>query len=312
MENRVFDKKNIIISRIQDDDLNSFLLDLDIDDEGNSLYQLDEFSRTVINTIPEYVFAQYEDPNIPQNDAVEKIREAAKSIYKIKDYEIMRRWYLYNDKSVLNDITKMGETRRGEFGELILHLLLRDFKNTIPLISKVYFKDTVGVPAHGFDAVHITSDEDILWLGESKFYTNSQKGLLELIKDLEKHFKREYLNEQFVIIKKNVENNSIPQRNEWIKKLSRCNKLSDKLSMINIPLLCTYPNDIYKLFDDLNEQCAMEYHEKNIRELKAYFDTHNHHPLKSRLNIILFLFPIRDKKELIIKLHERLWHMHNM
>nr|WP_279221765.1 hypothetical protein [Acutalibacter sp. 1XD8-33] len=26
----------------------------------------------------------------------------------------------------------------------MLHLLLRDFKNTIPLISKVYFKDSIG------------------------------------------------------------------------------------------------------------------------------------------------------------------------
>lgn len=312
MKKRTFDKKNIIISRIQEEDLNSFLIDLDIDDDGRALYQLDEFTEAIINTIPEYVFAHYEDPDIPQNDAVEKLREAARSIYKIKDYEVMRRWYLENDRSVENEIKKIGESRRGEFGELILHLLLRDFKNTIPLISKVYFRDSSGVPAHGFDAVHITPDDEILWLGESKFYTDSKGGIRELIGDLESHFKREYLDEQFLIIKKNIENNSISKRDEWIEKLISCNKLKEKLKTINIPLLCTYPNNIYKLFDDLDKEDAIEYHEENIFDLKKYFDNQNNHNLKDQLNIILFLFPVRDKKELIIKLHERLWHMQNI
>lgn len=312
MKSRTFDRKNIIITRIREEDVNSFLIDLDIDDNGLPLYQLDEFSRAVINTIPEYVFAQYENPDIPQTDAVEKLREAAKSIYKINDYELMRRWYLEKDKTVKDEIKKLGNSRRGEFGELILHLLLRDFKNTIPLISKVYFKDSTGTPAHGFDAVHITPDDGVLWLGESKFYTNSKRGIKELIGDLENHFKKEYLNEQFLIIKKNVENNSIPQRDEWIQKLTQCNKMGDKLKTINIPLLCTYPHDIYELYDNLDEKEAIQYHEKNIDELKTYFDEQNHHPLKNKLNVILLLFPIRNKKELITKLHERLWHMQNM
>ncbi|MCI9085667.1 MAG: DUF1837 domain-containing protein [Clostridia bacterium] len=312
MGKRIFDTKHIIISKIQEDDLNSFLIDLDIDDNGNPLYQLNEFAQAVINTIPEYVFAQYEDPSITQINAVEKLREAAKSIYKIRDYELMRRWYLERDQSVQEDINTMGKSRRGEFGELILHLLLRDFKHTIPLVSKVYFKDSAGVPAHGFDAVHITPDDGILWLGESKFYTDSKDGIKALTDDLLNHFTREYLNEQFIIIKKNLGNNSIPQRDEWIEKLTQCNKLRDKINTINIPLLCTYPHDIYNLFNDLNTKEAVEYHDKNIRELKEYFDNNNKHPLKAQLNIILLLFPIRDKEELIIKLHEKLWHMQNM
>ena len=149
-------------------------------------------------------------------------------------------------------------------------------------------------------------------VGESKFYNDGKRGIKELIRDLENHFKRDYLNEQFVIIKKNVENNSIPQRDEWIQKLTQCNKMSDKLKTINIPLLCTYTDNIYELFDNLNEKEAIEYHEKNIAELKSYFDEQNHHPLKDKLNVILLLFPIRNKKELIIKLHEKLWHMQNM
>ena len=156
MENRIFDKKHVIISRIQEEDLNSFLLDLDIGEDGQPYYPLNEFANSIMNAIPEYVFAQYENPDIPQNDAVEKIRQAAKSIYRINDFEIMRKWYLANDETVQKDIEKMSAYSRGEFGEILLHLLLREFKGTIPLVSKVYFKDSAGVPAHGFDAVHIS------------------------------------------------------------------------------------------------------------------------------------------------------------
>ena len=35
-----------------------------------------------------------------------------------------------------NEISAVKQKRRGEFGELILHLLLRDFYKTIPLLSK--------------------------------------------------------------------------------------------------------------------------------------------------------------------------------
>lgn len=309
---RVFDKKNIILLRINENDINSFLVDTDINDQGQPEYQLDEFTKAIINTIPEYVYAQYIEPNDHQTDLVDKLRLAAKSIYKIKEVELMKRWYVDSDQAAYEQLNKAGYTSRGEFGELILHLLLRDFKETIPLVSKVYFKDAAGVPAHGFDAVHISPDEEILWLGESKFYTDCKQGLRELIKDLKCHFKKDYLDEQFTIIKKNLEVNNIPQRDEWIQILSNCNKLSDRIRIINIPVLCTYPHNIYSLYPEVNCEEAIEYHEANIRDMKRFFDEQNDHSLKSQLNVILLLFPVKDKHELVKKLHERLWHMQSM
>lgn len=312
MMKKVFDKKNVILLKIEEQDLNSFLVDMDIDDSGKPLYMLDELTKAIINTIPEYVFANYENPDIPQNDAVEKLREAAKCIYKIKDYDLMRKWCLENDKKAYDELKNSSTSKRGEFGELLLHLILRDFKGTIPLISKVYFKDAAGVPAHGFDAVHISPNEKILWLGESKLYSDCKQGLNELIGDLKSHITTDYLNDQFIVIKKNLDNNSIPQRDEWIDNLNNCTKLGDKLNMINIPMLCTYPDDIYKLYNNLNDRKAIEYYEVKAKELNDYFKEKNVVPLKDRLNIILMLFPIRDKKELVINLHKRLWHMQNI
>jgi len=312
MSTRIFDKKNVILLNINEDDLTSFLVDVDIDDSGNSCFMLDELANAIINVVPEYVFAHYEDPNIPQNNSVDKLREAAKSIYKINDFDIMRRYYLEKDKSLENDIKTLKSANRGEFGELLLHLLLRDFKATIPLVSKVYFKDSSGVPAHGFDSVHVSPNEKILWLGESKFYVNSKKGISQLIEDLLHHFKKDYLDEQFSIIKKNLNNNGIPMREEWIEMLGSCNKLSDKIDIINIPLLCIYSDTIYDLYSNMQDNETITYHESDIRGLKKYFDNNNNHPLKSQLNVVLMLFPVKNKKQLATKLHEKLWHMQNM
>ena len=43
------------------------------------------------------------------------------------------------------------------------------------------------MPAHGFDAVHVSTNEKILWLGESKLYDDSKEGIKALVKDLNEH-----------------------------------------------------------------------------------------------------------------------------
>ena len=304
MDKRFFDTQNVILLKVDEADLNSFLVDMDLDDNGQYSFQLEPLANAIMGTIPKYVFADYKGSSLSLVESVARLKEAAKSIYKIKEYETMYRAYVKNDPAALAEIETLSYKNRGEFGEMLLHLLLRDFKGTIPLISKVYFKDSPGVPAHGFDAVHITPDDKILWLGESKFYSDAKRGIDALLED--------FLNEQFVIIKKNLENNSIPQRDEWIKRLTACTRLRDQLSMINIPMLCMYPHDVYKKFTNMSDVAATTYHEANIRELKSYFDSHNKHPLQTSLNIILLLFPIESKKALVTCLHKKLWHMQNI
>lgn len=222
---KIFDKKNVILIRVDDSDLASFLVDSDINDTGDYEWRIKELAEAVINVVPEYVFANHMGGSILQTDIIDAVRESAKALYKVKEYDLMRRYCIDNDQDALIELQKGGYKNRGEFGELLLHLLLREYKGTIPLISKVYFKDSPGVPAHGYDAVHITPDKQILWLGESKLYGDVKDGLKALLQDLDEHFKKDYINEQFSIIKKNLENHSIPQRDEWVDKLSKYNGL---------------------------------------------------------------------------------------
>lgn len=309
---RTFDTKNVILVEIDKSDLTAFLIDTDLTDSGQFDWRMKDFAEEIIDTIPEYVFADYKGSSVSLIELTKTLRESAKCIYKIKEYNLMYNYYVLKDKSAYKSLINKGFTRRGEFGELILHLLLRDFKDTIPLISKVYFKDAPGVPAHGFDAVHITPADRILWLGESKFYFSPNRGIQELIKDLNKHYNHDFLNEQFIIIKKNLENNSIPNRDYWIDKLEHTSKLADQLNMINIPLLCTFEDDIYNLYPDISSVDAKNYYKIKAENLKSFFDKRFNNPLKPYMNIVLFLLPVKSKNELLVELHTKLWNMQNI
>ncbi len=301
---RLFDTGNIIECIVDEKDLSSFMFRTDINDEGKRIYPDKEISDVLMNALPEYVFANYE--NITTINALEKIREAAKALYNTEEYKVINNYYIENDASYKEKAEKHQSYSRGEFGEILLHILLREFKGTIPLVSKVYFKDARGVPAHGFDAVHISSNEKILWLGESKVYTDGQGGVKALIQDLKDHFTKDYMNEQFTIIKKCVDNNSIPERDYWINRLAQNKLLSDMLSHLSIPLLCVYSDDSYIKW--LNQQIAdiASVLKSNTRNLKQYFDKENDAPLKRQLDIVLFLMPVKDKHNFVVNAHKKL------
>ena len=109
-----------------------------------------------------------------------------------------------------------------------------------------------------------------------------------------------------------MDNNSIPHRDEWIRILESTPKLSNQLNMINIPLLCTFEDDVYSKYPDIGSSQAKEYYRLKVRDLKKFFDTRNNHALKPYLNVVLFLLPIKDKQELLTELHTRLWNMQHI
>lgn len=62
---------------------------------------------------------------------------------------------IYETGECLEDNISDKYLRRGEFGELILHSVLKYYFETFPLIAKIYFKDSYGHAVHGFDSIHI-------------------------------------------------------------------------------------------------------------------------------------------------------------
>ena len=166
-------------------------MNTDIENDGSLKYAYDNFADAFSENILEYAFA-YAD--IPRNQITKKQREAAQSLLKLHEIEKLR-YYLEHDvpEEDWEPAFLRWYEKKGVLGEIVLHMFLKEFKNTIPLISKMYFKDSFSQEAKGFDAVHVSQDSLTLWLGETKFYKAwKTKGVVkggidELVEDLKKH-----------------------------------------------------------------------------------------------------------------------------
>lgn len=311
-------RNDVLVLKIEEDDINTILMNTDVDSTGLLYYAYDNFADIFSENILEYAFAYAE---IPREEVTRKQREAAKSLIKLHEVEKLR-YYLENDipeEDWDKDFLRWYE-RKGVFGEVILHMILKEFKNTIPLISKMYFKDSFSQEAKGFDAVHVSSDGSTLWLGETKFYKAWKKqgflkgGIDELVGDLNTHFNKDYLSEQFVIIKRGLDaQKAHPKRDEWIEKLNKPVLLKDVFQYIRIPLLCIYEDEValnyLKSVEDSMKNSDICTHTTTIKD---YYNSINTYPYRDQVQTLLILMPIEAKNKLVKCMLRKIWHMQNI
>lgn len=311
IQNR-FDKHKVVVLKIAQEDLEGILLNHDLNDDGCYSYMEKEFVDAVMRYLPEYAMG---DEPVPTNiiDLVPYLKETAKSVIKLKKISEIRK-YIEEDTPYDQWDSKILDTyaSKGIFSELILHFLLRAVHNTTPLISKIYFKDSFAHEAHGFDSVHV-SDDNKLWLGETKFYNDGKRGINALIEDLNTHFKHDYLKEQFVIINRALSNKN-PERTAWIEKLDSATRLEEKLEMVIIPLLCVYEDGIATdVIDAINHGAnADTVVLDHVAAMKAYFDKKNTFVHKDRVHTLLILLPVECKKRLVSEMLTRICNMQSI
>jgi len=313
MQKSPFGANRVIIEPISEASLKTYFVGFD-SDKGVRYYRWEQLVNLLQSVIPEFAFAHHVAIN--KLNAVDRVREAARSIYKIKEFDDVRK--IYESGGSITDDEKSRKAKklleRGEFGELILHLLLRDYCKTIPLLSKIYFKDSLGSAVHGFDAVHIEPATRTLWLGESKLYVDGKKGIKALIEDIKNHFSMDYLHDEFSIITRKVEvdtTNFIKDRDYWLNLMDERTKLDDLFKSVKIPLLCTYTSDNFSKYDDENLKEFINDYQAEVRSLKQQFED-NYKPTRNDLDIILLLFPVKSKNELVQRMHRKLYYLQNI
>jgi len=235
------------------------------------------------DVIPEFALGYHSGESIPLPQLRRKLKDAATRVYTTENYK-----------------------KRGEFGELILHLLLRDYFGSIPLISKIYFKDTDNTVVHGFDGVHVvrSDDSDQLWLGESKLYTDGKAGVKELANDLIVHLERDYLRREFSLISTKLPENNT-EIEYWRGLLNEYSRLEDILAKIVIPMVCTYSSNLFKNHND-NTQ---EYIDAFLSECHSLNNIFLDKKIETDVDVILLLLPVPSKPELTEELDKRLKSM---
>lgn len=272
---RPFNSDLVLDERISDSTLRAYHVGFD-----QNKFRLLPLVETIRSVIPEYALGYHQGINIPLTEIVDRLQDAAKTVYTTDKYK-----------------------RRGEFGELILHLLLRDFCNSIPLISTIFFRDAPNIPAHGFDGVHVTinGNEKKLWLGESKLYKSGTDGVTDLVGDIVKHFNADYLRQQFNLITRKLPTNA-PEIEYWRTLMHKNQKLDVIFSSIVIPMVCTYNSSLFVNHNDETQQYIDDFK----KECEALHDEFNRKKPASNLEIVLLLLPVPDKDELNKELDARL------
>jgi len=299
-----FGSEKVITQHISEADLNTYFVGFDLEQ-----YRWNPLIDKLLDAIVDFAFG-YHDGVLESQYNREILREAAKAIYRIEDHDPSNPEHSKYENE--DEFFEKKYGTRGEFGELILHLLLRDFHRTVCLVSKIYFKDADGMTVHGFDAVHIQEETKKLWLGESKLYKSGTRGIKKLVEDVREHFEKDYLRREFSLISKKRNSYStptdVPDKDKWFDLIDKNNTLENILNSVNIPLLCVYTSDVFnKHTTEKSEEFIKEY-EEEMRKLKEDFDKESNGQIDTNLNVILLLFPVPDKDVLLKKMHEKLRH----
>lgn len=239
-----------------------------------------ELARHLFDWLPEFALTPAEREALGGHNAAESLARAAHNVYTSTKY-----------------------AHRGEFGELMLHAAIRQCFQTIPAITKVFFKDGANETVKGFDAVHvvITPEEDLeLWLGEAKFYGDLAAAIRAVADDLVRHTDPVWVRGEFLAIANKVDP-GWPHAERLKALLHRNRSLDDVFAAIRVPVLVSYDSDAASAAEAMDDayRAAVE---AEVRDAHRRFVEHG---LPS-VSIHLMLVPLADKAALVEALDERL------
>jgi hypothetical protein len=249
----------------------------------------DQLADHVMEWLPEFALDYSELSEISNANALRMTKKAAKIVYQTEKYG-----------------------SRGEFGEILLHIAIRQVYKTVPAISKIYYKSAVNETVKGFDAVHVVKkgDDLELWIGETKFYEKLSKAIYDVSKEIADHLETDYLKSEFILIKNKIDP-MWPEAKKLKSLLHENTSLDEVFKRVCIPILLTYDsgvvgksqvcNEEYKenikaelitSYEILRKKLSAEYKEKFSQEF----------PLTAHV----ILVPLKEKKKLIAALDARL------
>jgi hypothetical protein len=227
----------------------------------------------LMNSLPEFCLNHSELSRFDHETGVALMRRAAQRVYETKKF-----------------------TNRGEFGELLLHVLLRQVFNTLPAISKIFYKDAANDTVKGFDAVHVVVAGDALqlWLGEVKFYEDIGDAMRAAVSELKRHCEPDYMRGEFIAVRNKLDP-AWPHAERLALLLHESVTLDKIFSLTCVPVLLTYDSDATRSF---TKDCA-EYRKTIQAEVSAIYDKFAVSDLPKELTIHLLLMPLSTKKQLL-------------
>lgn len=246
----------------------------------SSKWRAAQFADHVMEWLPEFALNYTELKSVQPGNMVQLMRQAARKVYESGKFK-----------------------NRGEFGELFLHIAIRQVFGSLPAISKIYYKSSRNDPVKGFDAVHVVGppDDMELWLGEAKFYNDFAKAAYDAVQELKDHTKINFLRDEFLLIAGKIDSAwaHAPKLKELLSKNISLDKVFARAA---IPVLLTYDSKCLKAHSVCDAGFVAAF-EEEIRDNYAQFAKHT---LPQKLTIHLILLPLNTKQVLLKALDTKL------
>lgn len=270
----------LLAVRVRDFELAPSLLALCAGFEGGE-WRSEQLARHLFDWLLDFAFTQSELELMNHANAAEFLGRAAMMVYDTDRY-----------------------ASRGEFGELLLHAIVRQEFGSEPAISKVFFKDTPNATVHGFDAVHLVTGNDgalELWLGEAKFYGDAAAAMTAVAKELHEHTDRDWLRTEFLAIGNKLDRTWA--HSEAVRELIHRNRpIEDIFERIRIPVLVTYDSTTVANARQSDAAYAAAF-EAEVREHQRRFARRR---LPTEVVVHLLLLPLASKQRLVDRLDQLL------
>lgn len=208
----------------------------------------------------------------------------------------------------LTDNDKIG--KGSEIAEVFLYGLMQHQFNALPVVPKIFYKQSVQDNAKGADSVHIVVDGDdfSLWFGEAKFYNSIADARLDdIIDSVLNSLSSDKLRKENSIITSLSDIDELPLsatlKTNIKAALSNRNSIDEIKSRINIPILLLHECSTTAAAQGLSDAYRAEIAEFHKDRATAYFTkqlaqkgkVHKYDDV--RFHIILF--PVPSKKKIV-------------
>lgn len=248
------------------------------------VWRCDGLASHLMEWLPEFCLKHSELTALTSGNMIQIVRRAANIVFTSKKFQ-----------------------KRGEFGEVLLHAAIRQVHNSIPAVSKIYYKSSSNDTVKGFDAVHVVpiGSSLELWLGEVKFYGSITKAIADVCKELTIHLGTDYLKSEFSLILNKIDP-SWPYADK-LKTLLHPNSSLDKVfANACVPVLLTYDSDTVKKHS-ITDAAYLKAIAEEFRVHWQSFQSKSPKGLSVRIHLILV--PLNTKKLLQESLFKKLEHL---
>ncbi|MEQ9111568.1 MAG: DUF1837 domain-containing protein [Rhodospirillaceae bacterium] len=237
-------------------------------------WRVKKLSEHLINWLPHFALRSNEIEDIGLENPGDLIKQAAYRVFK-----------------------ESASKGRGEIGELLLHILAVTEYDARTFVARLFYKMRSNDQVTGFDSALVTyseeSNEVELWLGEAKFYEDTQDAVKKALASLKGHLEEGFLEETKILIGPKIEPSS-PGYDllQWL--FEDGNTLDELISRIVVPVLIASESVAASDYDGDNEK----YNELVIKEFDYISKRLGKSAIAREVRVVAIYVPLVSKETL--------------